>query len=142
MSLSGPNQGSTDIVKRLTQQDQDCPNQKFALVGYSQGAMIMHLASSKIPPAIQNKVLAIVMFGDPYLRLSPAFPGNLKTKPLLENCNVRDPVCTSGSCFDPHLEYWKPEWQGDSAKFIVDAFKGEVVASRTNKAPPALVNLS
>lgn len=141
MSITGPQTGSTDVVNRLTKLSSECPNTKFALIGYSQGAMVMHTAASKIPPAIQDKVLALVMFGDPFLRISPTFPGNLKTKPLLENCNVKDPVCTSGTCFDPHLEYWKEEWQADSAKFIVDAFKGVKVESRTNMKPPALVKL-
>jgi len=58
---------------------------------------------------------------------------------LLENCNTKDPVCSSGSCFDPHLEYRKPEWISESAKYIMDAFKGKPQKTRTNSAPPALV---
>jgi hypothetical protein len=57
----------------------------------------MRVAAPKIPEAIQrNKILAVVMFGDPGLKkrmgmtLTP-LPSALQTK-LFENCAIGDPV--------------------------------------------------
>jgi cutinase len=86
--------GVNDVVERLVAQDKACPKQMFALVGFSQGAMVMHGAASKIPAEIaMKKVMALVMFGDPGL-------GKAKVEPLpaalsqriFENCAVGDPV--------------------------------------------------
>lgn len=85
--------GRDDVVKRLEAQSAACPQQKFALVGYSQGAMVMRMAAPKIPAAIHSKILALEMFGDPGLRggrLS-SFPGDLNSR-LYENCAKGDPV--------------------------------------------------
>jgi cutinase len=138
ISLTGATTGANDIIKRLTDQDQACPNQKFALVGYSQGAAVMHLAAGRIPAAIQSKVLALVMFGDGNVRLGSlgAFPGTMAQR-TMENCNPGDPVCSPGSCFDPHLLYWKPEFMTPSIDFIVSAFKGMPKASYLNNGTVA-----
>jgi cutinase len=86
--------GSNDTVQRLSTQDIACPDQKFALVGYSQGAGVMRRAAPAISPSIQqSKILAVVMFGDPGLK-NPArgqFSPMIQTR-LFENCAVGDPV--------------------------------------------------
>ena len=41
MSVSAPT-GVDDTIKRLNAQSAACPAQRFALVGYSQGAGVMH----------------------------------------------------------------------------------------------------
>jgi type IV secretory pathway VirJ component len=87
--------GVTDVINRLTEQDKACPNQKFALVGYSQGAGVMRGAAPKIPQAIQDrKIAAVVMYGDPGLKRNAKFPPALQSK-LFENCAPGDPVRSS-----------------------------------------------
>jgi hypothetical protein len=92
--------GANDIVDRLNKQSASCPNQKFALVGYSQGASVARAASVRIDPIIYPKILALVMFGDPGLRSdrtntrAPAFPVALQSK-LRENCASGDQVRAS-----------------------------------------------
>jgi len=76
--------GIVDVVARLTQQDKDCPNTKFAIVGYSQGAGVMHGADSSIPKTIRPKIVAAVMFGDP---LKQNGTGYFTGIPTLEVCN-------------------------------------------------------
>jgi cutinase len=89
--------GAQDVVSRLRMQAVSCPDQKFALVGYSQGAMVMRQAVPAIPDDIaQEKVVSLVMFGDPGLKMRPnktatAFSEVLQKK-LWENCAVGDPV--------------------------------------------------
>jgi len=127
--------GTNDTVQRLIFQDKACPNQKFALVGYSQGAMVMRLAAPKIPANILPKILALVMFGDPGLRsgrFGTPFPAPLQGR-LFENCAPKDPVCSEGSDFNPHLTYNSAgtTYQRDSTNFIVAAFKGNPLPPKT-----------
>jgi dienelactone hydrolase len=94
---TGVRVGWQDVVNRLTQQDKDCPKQKFALVGYSQGAVVMHYAAKSIPEALFPKIVALVMYGDPITgppqgpAAVPEFPAALQTK-LLMNCAEGDRV--------------------------------------------------
>jgi len=124
--ISGGRQGVDDIVQRLTAQSSACPNQTFSLVGYSQGASIMHRAADRLPTSLFPKIKSVVMFGDPNLRLGVVgdkFPNGLKAK-VLQICAKGDPVCDSGSCQFYHLTYIRPEYIEGAVTFIVRAFKG------------------
>lgn len=89
--ISGTIRGSRDVVDRLVSQSEECPDQTFALVGYSQGAGVMHAAADKIPKDLFPKIKALVMFGDPSERLGRDFPSELQGK-VLQNCADGDPV--------------------------------------------------
>lgn len=87
----GGEQGALDVIRRLQEQDTACPKEKFVLVGYSQGAGVMHSAASRIPASIQQKIVAMVMFGDPGLKRNTKFPPLLQSR-TLENCAIGDYV--------------------------------------------------
>jgi len=125
--------GVADVVKRLTDQDKACPSQKFALVGYSQGAGVMRAAAPKIPSSLYPKILALVMFGDPALKRGGRLPEPLQSR-LFENCAAGDPVCSPGNDFGPHMTYSRrgTDFQADSAKFIAAAFKGTPLPAKTS----------
>lgn len=91
INTTGISQGAKDVITRLEKQSKDCPNEKFALVGYSQGAAVMHAAAKNISADIQSKIVALVMFGDPAMRSGQKFPAALEAK-LLENCAEGDMV--------------------------------------------------
>jgi alpha-beta hydrolase superfamily lysophospholipase len=55
--------GVADVQKRLDQQIKECPDQRFALVGYSQGGVVMLYAARRLTPAMQEKTLAVVLYG-------------------------------------------------------------------------------
>jgi cutinase len=146
MAVSAPS-GIVDTINRLNKQHELCPKQKFALVGYSQGAGVMHgvfgppvtyaggpKEAPKLNPNVIPNILALVMFGDPAykggsgplgaLSGGAKFPGLLHDR-LRENCAPRDPVCDpNAGGFEQHLEYVKNPWQSESAAYIIDAFKG------------------
>ena len=61
--MGGADIGITDIVNRITNKAKECPNQKFVLVGYSQGGMVVSAAAPKIPPDLRGKVAAMVLYG-------------------------------------------------------------------------------
>jgi cutinase len=97
--------------------NKECPDQKYALVGYSQGGRIVHgaLAPTRAPvPGLEDprpqidesvfpKILAIVLFGDAGFKItsspgdskdsknSPEIPSSLRSK-VRQNCNPGDPV--------------------------------------------------
>ncbi|KAF2420536.1 alpha/beta-hydrolase [Tothia fuscella] len=129
--------GRDDVVKHLTEQSKACPEQKFVMVGYSQGGDVMHnaLASPKLDQAIFEKIVALVMFGDPGNKgpaaksplncdPEPPFPSALLPK-LKENCEAGDPVCTNdGAKIEAHLVYSDPakNYMTDSAVYIKKQF--------------------
>jgi pimeloyl-ACP methyl ester carboxylesterase len=57
--------GPNDIIYRLGNQTKECPDEKFALVGYSQGGSVVSNAANilKTKPELADKVLAIVLYG-------------------------------------------------------------------------------
>jgi cutinase len=107
--------GIDDTINRLNKQSKACPDQKFALVGYSQGGWVVHGALSpsgapveglqnprpKLDDGVVPKILAIVLFGDPGFKstapvgdkqqAAPAIPASLQSM-LKQNCNPGDPV--------------------------------------------------
>jgi len=119
--------GVKDTNERLNKQIKACPDQTFAIVGYSQGAGVMHGAAAKFDPAVIPKVVAAVMFGDPGFKGSPtipSFPAPIQAR-LKQNCVPGDPACDpSGGDFSNHLQYSKALYQKSSTDFIVAAFKG------------------
>lgn len=82
------------MVNRLTSQAAACPQQTFALVGYSQGAGVMHAAAEDIPRSLYPRIKSLVMFGDGYNRLGGTlgrFPIGLNEK-AKQVCAPGDPV--------------------------------------------------
>jgi cutinase len=82
--------GIADVVQRLQSQSKDCPDEKFALVGYSQGAAVMHSVGAKLDNEAMNKILAIVLYGDG-ARSRAKWPTPLQSK-IYENCAKGDMV--------------------------------------------------
>lgn len=107
--VTGGVQGRRDVVNRLNRQSALCPNQRFALVGYSQGADVMHRAADEIPTSLYPKILAVAMFGDPNIRtsLGDRLPAALEVK-LLQSCATRDPVSDIEDL--SHLGQWLTAW--------------------------------
>jgi len=107
--------GMDDVINRLNTQAKACPEQHFALVGYSQGAGVVHgifqgesrtyPGSKGKLPVLENdvipKILAIVTFGDPGFmgetnpnpraKLVFPIPKGLEAKTMI-NCSHGDPV--------------------------------------------------
>ncbi|KAI9696517.1 MAG: condensin complex subunit Cut3 [Bogoriella megaspora] len=142
--------GSTDILNHLATQTSTCPSQKFVLVGYSQGADVVHLATSQLDPSYYPAIDAIVVFGDPGNRglgafdplgtAEPPFPAALSNR-VKENCAFNDPVCTNnGTDVGAHLSYNNPgtTFINDSAHYIESQFQsgGDTGPDFTDDAAP------
>ncbi|KAK7445679.1 hypothetical protein CaCOL14_002249 [Colletotrichum acutatum] len=116
---------SRDVVNRLKSQAAACPNQNFSLVGYSQGASVMHAAAADIPAELYGRIKSLVMFGDGYLKLGASlskFPAGLNEK-VRQVCAAGDPICDAGgTCTFFHLTYIRPEFIDPAVDFIVQKF--------------------
>jgi alpha-beta hydrolase superfamily lysophospholipase len=93
--MGGADVGISDVVNRIVAKDKECPKQKFALVGYSQGGMVVSAAMPKIPSTLREKVVAMVLYGagtGATGRAGSAPPaGDVKQK-TLANCAPGDMV--------------------------------------------------
>jgi cutinase len=68
-----------------------CPSTKIVLVGYSQGAMVVHNAFSN--GLTSSKVSGAVLFGDP---LKKQTIGDLSAEKIKQFCGTSDMICEGG----------------------------------------------
>ncbi|NUO40854.1 MAG: cutinase family protein [Streptomyces sp.] len=119
LSLTSAAQGNADLVNHVRQQAAACPNQRFVLVGYSQGANVVDNSigiSSEgavvgspivatLPTAVEPKVAAVLLFGNPIRALGKSVTGVYQSR-TIDFCATGDPVCESGgSDVGAHLGY-------------------------------------
>jgi cutinase len=119
LSLTSAAQGNRDLVNHVTSQAAQCPNQRFILVGYSQGANVVDnsigISSAgavvgspivaTLPAAVEPKVAAVLLFGNPIRALGKSVTGVYQSR-TLDICADGDPVCEGGGGdTGAHLSY-------------------------------------
>ena len=132
---AGP--GATDMSNHIKTTAAQCPDTKFAIGGYSQGASVTDIAigirtvlgtGQTIPTDLASRVVAVVAFGNP-LGLSGQ---TIKTASptygpkSLEFCNRGDTVC-GGTGTGPgygHLSYPTDGSVNTAAAFIAKQYNG------------------
>jgi cutinase len=109
LSLTSAAQGNRDLVDHVKSQAAACPNQRYVLVGYSQGANVVDnsigISSAgavvgspivaTLPAAVEPKVAAVLLFGNPIRALGKSVTGTYQSR-TLDICAKGDPVCESG----------------------------------------------
>ncbi|KAF2431657.1 alpha/beta-hydrolase [Tothia fuscella] len=129
--------GRDDIINSIRKQSAACPNQKYALAGISNDAIVIHIAAAAMPAELAPKVLAIVQYGNPAMACPEDFgkiPDLLMAR-WQENCSKGDNTCDkTRNCHDRHMDYMKPLWMERGAKFIVEAFEGTPMGAEFGKA--------
>lgn len=119
LSLTSAAQGNADLVNHVRQQASACPNQRFVLVGYSQGANVVDNSigiSSEgavvgspivatLPAAVEPKVAAVLLFGNPIRALGKSVTGTYQSR-TIDFCAQGDPICENGgNDVGAHLGY-------------------------------------
>lgn len=119
LAAGSASQGNADMVNHLTSQAATCTNQRFILVGYSQGANVVDNSigvSSQgalvggpivatIPSALNPRVVALLLFGNPIRAVGRSITGTYAAR-TLDLCAVGDPVCQlGGTNFLAHFSY-------------------------------------
>ncbi|MEU6918528.1 cutinase family protein [Streptomyces olindensis] len=109
LSPTSAAQGNLDLVNHVKSQAAACPNQKFVLVGYSQGANVVDnsigISSAgavvgspivaTLPAQVEPKVAAVLLFGNPIRALGKSVTGTYQSR-TLDICAKGDPICESG----------------------------------------------
>ncbi|MFQ6325014.1 cutinase family protein [Nocardia sp. CWNU-33] len=116
--------GTQDLTEHVIQQSVNCPDQRFILVGYSQGAVVVHgvLGTGvvtmlpgihSLPGDLEWKVVAVLLFGDPLRANGGSVPGQFAER-TADHCAGGDPVCGGGIDPTQHSNYgwamWPAAW--------------------------------
>jgi cutinase len=95
--------GADDASAHIQSMAMNCPNTQMVLGGYSQGAGVIDLATTALPPPVADHVAAAALFGGP----SSTFADSLSPGPLptigpayaaktIDLCVPNDPICFEG----------------------------------------------
>lgn len=109
LSFTSAAQGNADLVNHVNSQAAACPNQRFVLVGYSQGANVVDnsigISSdgavvgspivATIPAALEPRVAAVLLFGNPIRALGRSVTGTYQSR-TIDFCAKGDPICENG----------------------------------------------
>ncbi|MDX3519185.1 cutinase family protein [Streptomyces scabiei] len=109
LSPTSAAQGNADLVNHVRSQAASCPNQRFVLVGYSQGANVVDnsigISSAgavvgspivaTIPAALEPRVSAVLLFGNPIRAIGKSVTGTYQSR-TIDYCAAGDPVCENG----------------------------------------------
>ena len=111
--------GNRDLVNHVRSQAASCPDQRFILVGYSQGANVVDnslgISSdgalvggaivATIPGSIEPKVSSVLLFGNPIRAQGKSVTGTYQSR-TDDFCADSDPVCQAGGSNGlAHLSY-------------------------------------
>ncbi|MFB7723434.1 cutinase family protein [Nocardia sp. NPDC056100] len=107
--------GTADLVGHMASQAASCPGQRFVLVGYSQGAAVVHAALGtgamtgypgrvQLPAYLGDRIAAVLLFGDPMRAIGWTVPGEYAGR-TGDWCTGGDPVCGAGWNAPAHVSY-------------------------------------
>ncbi len=95
--------GSDDASAHVQAMAANCPNTRMVLGGYSQGAAVVDLATTYMPPDVADNVAAAAVFGGPRSTFADSLSagplpsiGPLYTTKTIEMCVPNDPICFQG----------------------------------------------
>ncbi|PVH86021.1 carbohydrate esterase family 5 protein [Cadophora sp. DSE1049] len=101
----GSARGATMMATLINSTLATCPSTPLLLSGYSQGAQLIHLATSSLPSNTASKIASIVLFGDP--NNGTAIQGVESTR-VRTFCHAGDDICKGGDAvLKDHLTYAK-----------------------------------
>jgi cutinase-like protein len=116
--------GARDASAHIQSMAADCPNTRLVLGGYSQGAGVIDLSTTSMPPQVADHVAAAALFGAP----RSAFADTLSPGPLpgigplyagktIDMCVPNDPICSDGWDWPAHSAYIQTGMVDQAATF-------------------------
>lgn len=116
-----PETGVRNLVARIRSRAEQCPDMKFAMTGYSQGADVIHHSLQELE-GLQERIAGIAMFGDPLT--SVGFPPGYEGR-VYNVCHEGDRAC-GGRGTTGHLRYGRlPEAYEPAVDFLVERLEEE-----------------
>ncbi len=127
--------GAADATNRIAAVSQACPDTRFVLGGYSQGAAVVDMllgvpplgnkvgdvgSAPPMPQSLASKVAAVAVFGNPATKFGnpasvalPPFTGK-----VIDLCNPGDPICSQGRNPLAHVSYEKTDLVSQAVGFV------------------------
>lgn len=120
--------GSDDASAHIQRTVASCPNTRIVLGGYSQGATVIDLSTSAMPPAVADHVAAVALFGEPSSGFSSMLLGGgslptigpLYSSKTINLCAPDDPICTGGGNIMAHVSYVQSGMTSQAATFAAN----------------------
>ena len=116
--------GANDASTHIQSMAANCPNTRMVLGGYSQGAGVIDLSTTAMPPQVADHVAAAALFGAPKSAFADTLsPGPLPTiGPLyatktIDLCVPNDPICSDGWDMGAHVAYVETGMVNQAATF-------------------------
>jgi hypothetical protein len=122
--------GSDDTSAHVQDMIGRCPNTRMVLGGYSQGAGVIDLATTVMPPQAADHVAAVALFGNPTSALMSLMSGtNIPpigppySSKTIDLCAPGDPACEDGanvniSAIFAHGSYVQSGMTSQAATFV------------------------
>jgi cutinase len=101
-----------------------CPKTKLVLGGMSQGAGVIDMASTMIPPEAADHVAAVALFGNPKSMLATTLSGGfpdispLFASKTIDTCAPDDPACSGGFNPQAHGSYVESGMAAQAATLV------------------------
>ena len=127
--------GAADATNHLTAMSQRCPDTRFVLGGYSQGAAVVDMlmgipplgdkvgdigSAPPLPYSLASRVAAVAAFGNPATKFGN--PVSAAAEPFIgkgiDLCADGDPICSRGRNPFAHTSYEKTDMVGQAAGFV------------------------
>ena len=127
--------GADDATNRIAQIAETCPNTRFVLGGYSQGAAVVDMllgipplgnkvgevgSAPPMPQSLASRVAAVAVFGNPSTKFG--IPVSAAMEPFagksIDLCADGDPICSQGRNPFAHTSYEKTDMVGQAAGFV------------------------
>jgi cutinase len=126
--ITSASDGSDDARAHVQDIVASCPNTRMVLGGYSQGAAVIDLSTSAMPPQVADHVAAVALFGNPSSGFSSMLSGGgpLPTiSPLygpktIDLCAPDDPICSAGANIMAHVSYVQSGMTSQAATFAAN----------------------
>jgi cutinase len=119
--------GANDASSHIQWMAANCPNTRMVLGGYSQGAAVIDLSTTAMPPQVADHVAAAALFGGPRSafadRLSPGplpTTGPLYAAKTIDLCVPNDPICSNGVDMGAHGAYVQTGMVNEAAAFAAN----------------------
>ena len=127
--------GAVDATNHILGLSQLCPDTRFVLGGYSQGAAVVDMllgipplgdrvgdvgSAPPLPFSVADKIAAVAVFGNPAAKFGN--PVSMAPAPFagkgIDLCADGDPICSRGRNPFAHTSYEKTDMVGQAAGFV------------------------
>ena len=120
------NDGANEVSAHVQDMVARCPNTRMVLGGYSQGAGVIDLATTVMPPQAADHVAAVALFGNPSSMLATTLSGGfpaispLYSSKTIDLCATDDPACSGGINVAAHASYVEFGLTSQAATYVAN----------------------